>query len=182
MKRDSQLRQSIREKTAQNLRVVDTFVHLVTAIDEIIIQPIRTARAQGELMASHGLLVHVRRCARSFSRYCIIAVGRFDNGGTELADEFAPRFTDFFDGFITARIMVACVDAILIDCGRCAQYPQRIEELDGVTGPSQMNRRCGAVNPRASYGDPCSHVTDFAISSESPPQLPPGISPNTGRD
>src|SRR5215470_4053490 len=66
----------------------------------------------------------------------------------ERADELCASLQSFLDRFRAARVMIARVDAILIDRGSGAQDAERIEQADRLALLGQPNSHRRPINPR----------------------------------
>jgi len=75
----------------------------------------------------------------------------------ERLNELGARFERFPYGFRASRIMIAGVNAILIDGRGSAHDAERIEKVNAVTLFYQANGRGCAVDSRSGNGDFCSH-------------------------
>ena len=75
------------------------------------------------------------------------------DGGRESGGEFGARFERFLNGFRAAGIVVAGVDAKLVDGGSGAQNAERIEKLDAMAAFGEADGDGGAVDSRAADRD-----------------------------
>src|SRR5437660_6263168 len=80
-----------------------------------------------------------------------------NDGWFECLDKFGARFKRLPNSFRTTWIVVAGMNAVLID-GRCrAHDAERIEEMNVVPLFGQTDGGRGTVDSRSSYSDLCSH-------------------------
>ena len=80
-----------------------------------------------------------------------------DDGRFEGLDELRAGFHRFPDGFRAARIMVAGMNAILIDGRRTAHDAEGIEEVNVVAVFGKPDRRRRAVDTCSHNSNSCSH-------------------------
>jgi hypothetical protein len=138
---------------AQQIGIVELFVDFVAAIDEIEIHPSRATRCTGKFVTSHDVLEKIGRGLRAyFGDGVVMAAGAHDGRGVG-GGEFGAGFQSFGDGFRAARVVVARVDAKLIDGGGGAKDSQRIEEFDVVAAFGEADGDGRAVDAGAANGD-----------------------------
>lgn len=83
-----------------------------------------------------------------------VVVGAIANdGGRESLEKFGASFERFLDGLRAAGIVIAGVDAKLIDGGSSAKNAEGVEKMDGVAAPGEADGDCRAVNSGAGNGD-----------------------------
>ncbi len=109
-------------------------------------------------MLAHHVFVEIRRSKRVLFGDCVIVAAVANDRAGKFAREFGASFGDFVYRFSAARIVVAGVDAILVDCGSGTQNSDRVEQFDDVTGFGEANGSRCAVNACSGYRDPGPHV------------------------
>jgi hypothetical protein len=81
-----------------------------------------------------------------------------DDGGREGRRKFRAGFRYFANRFSTAGIVVAGMNAVLVDSGSCAQHAQGVEKMYLVALLSEPNGGRRAVYAGSGYSDLRSHV------------------------
>src|SRR5271167_198472 len=89
-----------------------------------------------------------------------------NDGRRESLHEIGTRLESLADCFRAAGIVIARVNAVLVDDGRRAQNSERIEQAHLMAFFRQPNRDVRAVNAGAGYGDRGAH-DPFAAEARS---------------
>ena len=92
-----------------------------------------------------------------FVRNRIVVPAVADNGASECLRKFRARLGYFSDGLGASRIMIAGMNAVLIDRRSRAQDAERVEEMDLMTIFSQPDGSRRAVDAGSRYSDLRSH-------------------------
>jgi hypothetical protein len=80
-----------------------------------------------------------------------------NDGGSESLRKFSARLRYFVDRLRAAGIVVAGMNAVLVDPGSCAQNAQRVEEMYLVSLFGQADGSSCAIDARSSYSNLRSH-------------------------
>src|SRR5580698_9837424 len=108
-------------------------------------------------MLVHHALVQVRRSEGVFLGNRVEVTAISNDGARESLRKFRARLGYLADRLCAAGIVVAGVNAVLVDRGCCTQHAQWVEEMDLVALFGQADGRCRAVNAGSGYSDLHSH-------------------------